>query len=69
MASTDARPTAQSYEVFRLFAPELQKQLESLHETLARDLPPVNAALRAASLATVVPRAAELRPPEPVQAK
>ena len=69
VASTDARPTAQSYDVFRLFAPELQKQLVSLRETLARDLPAVNAALKAANLATVVPRAAELRLPGPVEAK
>ena len=67
--SPDARPTAQSYDVFRMFAPEIDKELVALHETLARDLPAVNAALKAANVAAVVPRAAELRPPEPVVAK
>ena len=67
--SPDARPTAQSYDVFRMFAPEIDKELVALHETLARDLPAVNAALKAANVAAVVPRAAELRPPESVVAK
>ncbi len=61
----DARPTAQSYSVFRLFAPELQKQLAALRQALTRDLPAINAALKTASLARVVPRPAELRPPAP----
>jgi photosystem II stability/assembly factor-like uncharacterized protein len=65
VGSADARPTAQSYDVFRMFAPELQQQLVALRETLRRDLPAVNAGLRGAKLASVVPRAAEQGPPGP----
>jgi hypothetical protein len=65
VGSADARPTAQSYDVFRMFAPELQQQLVALRETLRRDLPAVNAGLRGAKLASVVPRAAEPGPPGP----
>jgi photosystem II stability/assembly factor-like uncharacterized protein len=62
-AGVDARPTAQMYDVFRLFAPEIGRQLVALRRTLARDLPAVNAALTAAGAGAVVPRAVELRPP------
>src|SRR5205823_5186971 len=48
-ASTmDARPTAPMYDVFRLFAPQIQKQLIALADALKRDLPAVNAALKSA---------------------
>jgi hypothetical protein len=69
VASTDARPTAQSYGVYRLFAPEIQQQLLALQQALRRDLPAVNAAFRTASVATVVAKAAEVRPPAPELAK
>jgi len=69
VASTDARPTAQSYAVYRLFAPEIQQQLLALQQALRRDLPAVNAAFRTASVATVVAKAAEVRPPAPELAK
>src|SRR5256886_4523754 len=42
----DAGPTAQSDAVFRLFAPEIQRQLEALKDVLTRDLPAVKAAFR-----------------------
>src|SRR2546430_11575064 len=42
----DAAPTAQSDAVFRLFAPEIQRQLEALKDVLTRDLPAVKAAFR-----------------------
>ncbi len=61
----DARPTAQMYEVFRLFAPEIGKQLVALRQTLARDLPAVNTALRSAGAPAVRARAVELRLPSP----
>jgi len=63
-ASTmDARPTAPLYDVFRLFAPQIQTQLVALAQALKSDLPAVNVALRAAGAQTVRARAVELRPP------
>src|SRR5207244_10035072 len=65
-ASTmDARPTAQMYDVFRLFAPQIQAQLAALAQTLKTDLPAVNTSLRAANSPRIVPRAAEIRTPAP----
>src|SRR5207249_4405251 len=61
----DAPPTAQSRDVFQMFAPEIQKQLVALNEVLTRDLRAVNAAFRGAGAATIVPKAAELRRPAP----
>lgn len=63
VAGTDARPTAQSYDVFRIFAADIQKQLVALKLALGRDLPALNRALRSASAAAIAPRAAEVRPP------
>jgi len=66
-ASTmDARPTAPLYDVFRLFAPQIQTQLVALAQALKSDLPAVNVALRAAGAPVVRPRAAELRAPSAV---
>ncbi len=65
VSGIDARPTAQSYAVFRMFAAKIQERLVALRAALGRDLAAVNAALRDAKLAAVVPRAAELRPPAP----
>jgi hypothetical protein len=62
---TDARPTAQMYEVFRLFAPQIQAQLLALQQTLTRDLAAVNAGLKGAGGSAVVARAAEVRLPSP----
>ena len=67
VGSTDARPTQPSYEVYRLFAPDVQRALLAVEETLHSTLPEVNAALAAAGQTTVVPAAAELRPPRPVE--
>jgi len=63
-ASTmDARPTAPLYDVFQLFAPQIQKQLAALADALKSDLPAVNAALKSAGAAAVRVRAVELRLP------
>jgi photosystem II stability/assembly factor-like uncharacterized protein len=59
----DARPPAQVETVFQLFAPEIARQLVALRETLERDLPGVNQALKATGATAVVPHPAELRPP------
>ncbi len=62
----DARPTRPSYDVFDLFAPDVQRGLQALAAAMRTSLPEVNAALTAAGQAPVVPAAAELRPPRPV---
>jgi hypothetical protein len=64
-SGNDQRPTAQMQEVFRLFAPEIGKQLVALRQTLARDLPAVNTALRSGGAPAVRARAVELRLPSP----
>jgi len=69
VASVDARPPAQAYDVYRMFAAELQRQLLALRAALGGDLQAVNAALRAASLSRIVPKAAELRRPAPETAQ
>ena len=67
VASTDAPPTQPSYEVFRLFAPDVQRALRAVREALGGGLAEVNAALAAAGQPTVAPGGAELRPPRPVE--
>ena len=67
VGSMDARPTRPSYDVFRLFAPDVQRSLLAVEETLRGSLPDVNAALAAAGQPPVVPQNAELRPPRPVE--
>jgi hypothetical protein len=69
VAGIDARPTAQVYDVYRMFAPELQRQLLALRAVLGRELQAVNTALRAASLPRIVAKAAELRRPAPEAVK
>ena len=69
VASIDARPTAQAYDVYRMFAAELQRQLLALRAALGSDLQTVNAALRAANASRIVPRTVELRRPAPEVAK
>jgi len=69
VAGVDARPPAQAYDVYRMFAAELQRQLLALRAALGGDLQAVNGALRAASLSRIVPKAAELRRPAPETAQ
>src|SRR5439155_1182224 len=69
VASVDARPTAQAYDVYRMFAADLQRQLLALRAALGGDLQAVNGALRTASLSRIVPKAAELRRPAPETAQ
>ena len=69
VASVDARPTAQAYDVYRMFAAELQRQLLALRAALGGDLQAVNAALRTASLSRIAPKVAELRRPAPEAAQ
>jgi hypothetical protein len=68
-STTDARPTAQLYDVFRLFAPQIQAQLVALAQALKSDLPGVNTALKSAGAQIVRARAVELRPPSPASGR
>ena len=67
VASTDARPTEPSYQVFRLFAPDVQRALLALQAALGARLGEVNAVLARAGQPAVVAVQAELRPPRPVE--
>ena len=62
----DARPNAPTYEVFRLFAPDVQRGLLAAQAALDADLKSVNAALTAAGRQPVTPGSVELRAPRPV---
>ncbi len=64
--SADGRPPQQVYDVFAMYAPQLQRHLESARTALREALPPVNAALQAKRLPAIEPKAVELRPPQPV---
>ena len=64
--SADGRPPQQTYDVFAMFAPVLQRHLEAARAALRDALPPVNAALQAKRLPAIDPKAVELRPPKPV---
>ena len=54
VASTEAKPTAQSYEAFRLLSAQLDAELKRLAEVLERQLPPVNAELKKAGAEPLV---------------
>jgi photosystem II stability/assembly factor-like uncharacterized protein len=60
--SADARPTDQSYEVFKQLSRQLDANIEKLMSTLATELPRVNAALRREKIAPVDPKAKPAAP-------
>ena len=64
--SADGRPPRQVYDVFALFAPELQRHLLGAQAALRDALPGVNAALKAKKLPAIEPRPVELRAPQPI---
>ena len=59
----EARPTAQSYEVFRLLSEQLAVQLQKLTQVLGAGLAGVNAELARIGLEKVVPATAEVAAP------
>jgi hypothetical protein len=59
VASANGRPTAPTYAVFNLLTAQLDKQLVALKAVLSTDLPKVNAMLKAAGRAEIVPKAEE----------
>jgi len=60
VGGTDARPTSQSYEVFRVLSADLETQLTAMRAAMTELLPKVNAALAAAGLPAIVPRAVDV---------
>jgi hypothetical protein len=58
--SAEARPTAQSYEVFKVLSEQLDAQLKRLNELLGSGLAGVNAELARLNLEKVTPGTAEL---------
>ncbi|MGH7719179.1 MAG: hypothetical protein ACREON_10085 [Gemmatimonadaceae bacterium] len=67
VASTDARPTAQSYVVFDTLSARLDRELAKLKVVMDTELSRVNAMLRAANLTAIVPSTAELGSEESVR--
>lgn len=63
VSSGERRPPQQAYDVWNTLVPKLDAQLLRLERILATQLPPVNAALRAAGQNEIVPNATE--PPAP----
>jgi len=58
-ASAEARPTAQSYEVFKLLSAQLEVQLKRLSDLLGGGLAGVNAELSRLGLERIIPSTAE----------
>jgi len=67
VASTEARPTAQSYEVFKILAASLDAELARLKALLGPGLGGVNAELGRLGLDQVVPSAEELPGQDPAR--
>jgi photosystem II stability/assembly factor-like uncharacterized protein len=61
VASTEAKPTKQSYTVFNTLSGALEVELQKVKRSLDTTLPRVNALLRAAGLPAIVPSTAESR--------
>jgi hypothetical protein len=59
------RPTKQAYEVFTTLSRELDVQLKAIRSTMDRDLPKLNAILRAAGLQELKPSTEEIKPQRP----
>jgi hypothetical protein len=63
--SADARPTDQSVEVFNELSAELDRQIQKMSDTLTKQLPLLNGALKREKLEPVDPR----KPAEPAKPK
>ena len=64
----DGKPTAASYEVFKLLKDRLAEQQSALDTVLNTDLPTVNKRLTDRSLKELVPTKTETKPPTPAPA-
>ena len=63
--SADHRPTDQSVEVFNELSGLLDAQLQKMNDTLKKQLPLLNAALKREKLGEVDPKAKPAPPPKP----
>ncbi|HUF28275.1 MAG TPA: glycosyl hydrolase [Gemmatimonadaceae bacterium] len=63
VGSTDARPTTQSYEVYRMLTARLHGELTALDRLMRDMLPRVNQQLRQTGLPEIVPGTEEIRRP------
>jgi hypothetical protein len=59
-ASTDARPTDQTIEVFDILSRQLSGQLERIRQAIAQQLPALNRELAASGVAPIVESTAEV---------
>jgi hypothetical protein len=59
VGSAEARPTQQSYDVFRILSVQLDRELANMQRVLDAHLPAINALLKSAGLPVIVPRASE----------
>ena len=59
-ASTDARPTNQTMEVFRILSGQLDVQLKKIRAALTRSVPALNRELSASGLSLIVESTAEI---------
>jgi uncharacterized FAD-dependent dehydrogenase len=66
VASGDYRPTKQVYAVFDTLTRSLQTRLTTVKSTMTELVPRINALLKAAGLAEIVPGTAELKKEAPV---
>jgi hypothetical protein len=60
-SGTDARPTDQTLEVYRILAAQLDVQLNKIHSALKSSLPALNEQLKAANLPPLVESTEEIR--------
>jgi photosystem II stability/assembly factor-like uncharacterized protein len=67
-ASTDARPTDQTIEVFGILSQQLDGQLQKVRQAIAQHLPALNRELAAAGLAPIVQSTAEVESPSSTRA-
>jgi photosystem II stability/assembly factor-like uncharacterized protein len=63
--SSDNRPTDQSVEVFRELSAQLDRELDKMRQTLQKQLPLLNAALKREKLEAVDPKAKPAPPAKP----
>jgi hypothetical protein len=62
--SSDGKPTAQTYEVYQMLDAQLTEELARMKVAITQHLVPLNATLKAAGLAEIVPKPADVPSPK-----
>ena len=62
--SSDGRPTAQVYEVYQMLDVELEQELARMKVAITQHLTPLNATLKSAGLAEIIPKAVDVPAPK-----